>query len=105
KIGNENDLRKLVEYYNSFDGPVFPFEGISEAILQFQIRGIISDNAKAILETEITNPLTSKERITKALFVLARYRNNDLSTDKIKELFNSEFANNDGAFLQFLLMN
>jgi hypothetical protein len=24
KIGSENDLRKLVEFYNSFDGPVFP---------------------------------------------------------------------------------
>lgn len=105
KIGDENDLQKLVEFYNSFDGPIFPFPGISEAILQFQIRGIMSKDAKAILETEIPSPLSSQERINLALFTLARYRNNDLSTDKIKELFNSEFANNDGAFLQFLLMN
>ena len=47
KIGNDNDLKKLVEFYNSFDGPIFPYEGISEAILQFQIRGIKSDEAKS----------------------------------------------------------
>ena len=55
KIGSENDLKKLVEFYNSFDGPIFPYEGISEAILQFQIRGIKSDDARSILETEITH--------------------------------------------------
>ena len=48
KIGNSNDLQKLIEFYNSFDGPIFPLEGISEAILQFHLRGIKSDGARNI---------------------------------------------------------
>lgn len=105
KIGNEDDLKRLVEFYNSFDGPIFPFEGISEAILQFQIRGIKSDDAKAILETEITHQLSNKVRIEQALFALARYGNNDLSSDQLIKLFESGYAENDEAFKQFLLMN
>lgn len=105
KIGNENDLQKLTEFYNSFDGPIFPYTGISEAILQFQIRGITSEIAKAILETEITNPLSSKARISEALFALARYRSNNLSSDIIKKLFHSDTAKEDERFIQFLLMN
>ena len=105
KIGNENDLKKLNEFYNSFDGPIFPYEGISEAILQFQIRGIKSDDAKAILETEIIHQLSNKVRIEQALFALARYGNNDLSSDQLIKLFESGYAENDEAFKQFILMN
>ena len=42
--------------------PIFPYEGISEAILQFQIRGIKSDDAKAILENEITHQQYDKRK-------------------------------------------
>jgi len=72
KIGNGNDLKKLIEFYNSFDGPSFPYQGISEAILQFQIRGIKNDSCIFILEQEILSPLSDKDRVTKALFVLSR---------------------------------
>ncbi|MFZ1518293.1 MAG: peptidylprolyl isomerase [Ignavibacteriaceae bacterium] len=105
KIGYENDLKKLVEFYNSFDGPIFPFEGISEAILQFQIRGIKSGDAKSILENEITHQLSNKTRIEKALFTLARYQNNDLTSDQFKILFESNYAKKDVVFTQFVLMN
>lgn len=74
KTGTLNDLNKIIEYYHSFDGPVFPFDGISNAILQFQIRGIKSDEAIGVMENEITSPLTSEERKSNALFVLSRYQ-------------------------------
>jgi cyclophilin family peptidyl-prolyl cis-trans isomerase len=105
KIGNEDDLKKLVEFYNSFDGPIFPIEGISEAILQFQIRGIKSDDAKAILETEITHQLSSKDRIEQGLFALARYKNSSLTDGQIVKLFESEYAKDDELIRQFALMN
>ena len=106
KIGDENDLKKLVEFYNSFDGPIFPYEGISEAILQFQIRAIKSDDAQAILETEITHQLSIKTRIEQALFALARYRNSSLTDEQLQKLFQTFFAGKDDTeFKQFLLMN
>ncbi|MBK7497733.1 MAG: hypothetical protein IPI19_01175 [Ignavibacteriales bacterium] len=83
KIGSENDLKKVVEFYNSFDGPIFPYEGISEAILQFQIRGIKSDDAKAILETEITHPNSGAKRIINSLFALARYSGSNLTDEQL----------------------
>lgn len=105
KIGKHNDLQKLIEFYNSYDSPVFPYEGISRAILQFQIRGIVSKDAKAVLETEVTNPLSSKERVALALFVLARYRDNDLKADKVVDLFRTAYSEKDEEFLQYLLMS
>ena len=105
KIGNEYDLQRLVEFYNSFDGPVFPLEGISEAFLQSQLRGIKSDEAKSILETEITHQLSTKERIKQALFVLARYRKNSLSNEQFQSLISSDFTQNDEVLKQFILMN
>jgi cyclophilin family peptidyl-prolyl cis-trans isomerase len=105
KIGSENDLKKLVEFYNSFDGPIFPYEGISEAILQFQIRGIKSDDARAILETESTHQLSTKTRIEHALFTFARYRSSSLTDEQLQILFESEYANDDEVFRQFILMN
>ncbi|MDP2364131.1 MAG: hypothetical protein Q8M94_10220, partial [Ignavibacteria bacterium] len=86
KIGNETDLNKLVEFYNSFDGPIFPYEGISEAILQFQIRGIKSEDAKLILENEILHTLSSRTRIAKALFALARYNSSNVVVEKLKNI-------------------
>ncbi len=44
--------------YANFDGPVFPFEGISLAIRQFAFRGIKSDVSKQILIVEATNQLS-----------------------------------------------
>ena len=71
KIGDETDLKKLIEFYKSFDDSIFTYEGISEAILQFQIRGIKNDEAKLILENEILRSLSSRNRIAEALFVLS----------------------------------
>ena len=105
KIGDVSDLQKLVEFYKSFADSIFPYEGISEAILQFQIRGIKSDNARAILENEITHQQTTKERIEKALFTLARYRINNFSDEDFKKLFKSEYIKDDETFRQFTLMN
>ncbi len=105
KIGSNNDLQKLIEYYKSFNNSFFPYEGITEAIHQFYIRGIKNEDAKTILETEITSPLSTKHRIKQALFTLARFGNNNLSREQIKELFNSDFAKEDNQFLTFVLMN
>lgn len=110
KIGNGNDLKKLVEFYNSFDGPIFPYEGISEAILQFQIRGIKSDDSKLILETEITHQLSSPNRIIKALCVLSRYGGSEnLWTDFENFLNGSILLNSiekkEIELKQFVLMN
>lgn len=105
KIGSEKDLNKLIEFYNSFDGPIFPFEGVSEAILQFHIHGIKSDDARVILETEITHHLSSKKRIEEALFALARYRNSQLTDKDFQNLLESEYTKDDEVFRQFVLMN
>jgi cyclophilin family peptidyl-prolyl cis-trans isomerase len=72
KTGTETDLEKVSEFYANFDGPVFPFEGISLAIRQFAFRGIKSDVSKQILIDEVINRLTSIERKSEALFTLAR---------------------------------
>jgi cyclophilin family peptidyl-prolyl cis-trans isomerase len=110
KIGNEIDLNKLIEFYNSFDGPIFPYEGISEAILQFQIRGIKSDDARAILETEITHKLSNKNRIEQGLFALARYSESQLTDSQIQNLFqiitvSNNVIEDDTKLRQFVLMN
>ena len=73
KIGNENDLLKLIDFYNSFKPDEFTFNGISEAILQFNIRGIKNQSPKSILENEIINYSADTLRLQKALFTLARY--------------------------------
>ena len=103
KIGDENDLKQLVEFYDSFDGPIFAYEGISEAILQFQIRGIKSDDAKAILENEITHQLSTKTRIEQALFSLVRYGGSDKIYGEILETLLNGSSSED--ILQFSLMN
>ena len=72
KTGAETDLEKVSEMYANFDGPVFPFEGISLAIRRFAFRGIQCDVSKQILIDEATNQLSSIERKGDALFTLAR---------------------------------
>jgi len=72
KTGTETDLEKISEMYANFDGPVFPYEGISLAIRQFAFRNIKSDVSKQILIDETTNLLSSIERKNEALFTLAR---------------------------------
>lgn len=72
KIGDENDLNKLVKFYNSFENSILPPEGISEAILQFQIQGIKNDNCLTILEKDILNLQSNESRVMNAMFVLSR---------------------------------
>lgn len=110
KIGNDNDLLKLVEFYNSIHGPIFPYEGISEAILQFQIRGIKSDDARVILETEITLTRSGAKRIINTLFVLARYIASANFTTHIEQYLSDTYflygiAYDEIELKQFLLMN
>lgn len=110
KIGDENDLKKLVEFYNSFDGPIFPYEGISAAILEFYLNGIKSDEARTILETEATHPLSTSKRIEQALFSLARYEINQLTDSQIQRLFKLNFVDHNeiaenSKIYQFALMN
>jgi len=72
KTGAKTGLEKVSEMFANFDGPVFPFEGISLAIRQFAFRGIKSTVSKQILIDEATNQLSSIERKSDALFTLAR---------------------------------
>ncbi len=103
KIGSERDLTELVRFYNSFDGLIFPYEGIAEAILQFQIRGIKSDDAKSILETEITNKFSSQTRIAKSLFTLSRYGASLLIYENLLSTLINGSSSEE--LLQFALMN
>ena len=110
KIGEATDLHKLVEFYYSFADSIFPYEGISEAILQFQIRGIKSDDAKAILENEITHPNSGAKRIINSLFVLSRYSGSAEFSSHIEQYLSGTYflygkAQNDIELKQFVLMN
>ena len=110
KIGTDNDLKKLVEFYNSFDGPIFRYEGISEAILQFQIKGIKSDDARTILETEITHTLSEARRIINSLFVLSRYNGSTEFSSHIAQYLSGTYflygkAKDEIELKQFVLMN
>lgn len=86
KIGTEEDINKLVRFYTSFDTIIFPFEGISRAILQFQLRGIRHDTAKSVLEKEILQYPNNKYRVAEALFVLSRYNGSARVIDKLKKI-------------------
>ncbi len=86
KIGDINDLNKLVSFYNSFSSNSFPYRGISNAILQFQLRGIINQNVKEILEKEVQQYPNNPERVSDALFVLARFNSSEVITDKLVEI-------------------
>jgi len=106
KIGDETDLNKLVEFYNSFDGPIFPYEGISEAILQFQIRGIKSVDSEAILKNEVLHNLSTERRISQALFALIRYggASDDLN-DRLLYLIRTDLSTSSKEPKLYSLMN
>jgi len=90
KTGTETDLEKVSEMYAKFDGPVFPFEGISLAIHQFAFRGIKSDVSKQILIDEATNQLSSIERKSDALFTLARIGSASEINETLIEILKSD---------------
>ncbi|MFZ2323259.1 MAG: peptidylprolyl isomerase [Ignavibacteriaceae bacterium] len=103
KIGNKNDLDSLIRFYNSFHSTIFPYEGISEAVLQFHIRGIKSEEAKSILEKEVINNFSDNNRITKALFALFRYGgSNKIIPEMTSILTEDTFSEN---LKQYSLMN
>lgn len=93
KIGDKNDLQKLVRYYNSFTKSGFPNSGISKAILQFQLRGITDPNVKSILEMEVEQFPQNPDRVSDALFVLVRYNGSEKIADKLIEIL-SDTNNN-----------
>lgn len=86
KIGNQNDLNKLVNYYNSFLNDSFPIVGISTAILQFQLRGITSSEAKSILIRELNLFPKNPDRVSEALFTLTRYNSSEDAFKKFVEI-------------------
>jgi len=106
KTGTEQDLEKLVEFYANFDGPVFPFTGISPAIRQFAFREIKSDASKQILIDEATNQLTSVERKSDALFTLARIGSSPKLNDALIDILKSKKVDRQNIVLkQYALMN
>jgi cyclophilin family peptidyl-prolyl cis-trans isomerase len=106
KTGTETDLEKIAEMYANFDGPIFPYEGISLAIRQFAFREIKSDVSKQILIDETTNPLTLIERKSDALFTLARIGSSFEINDALVEILKSEKVDPQNIELkQYALMN
>ncbi len=106
KTGTEADLEKVSEMYANFDGPVFPYEGISLAIRQFAFKGIESEVSKQILIDEATNSLSSIERKIDALFTLARIDSSpQLNSTLINILNSKEFDKQNIELKQNALMN
>ncbi|MEE9448650.1 MAG: peptidylprolyl isomerase [Ignavibacteriaceae bacterium] len=106
KTGTETDLEKVSEMYANFDGPVFPFEGISLAIRQFAFRGIKSDVSKQILIDEATNQLSSIERKSDAIFTLARIGSTTKINNALINILKSEKVDAQSIELkQYALMN
>jgi len=106
KTGTKKDLEKLVEYYANFDGPVFPFTGISLAIRQFAFREIKSDIANQILIDEATNQLSSTKRKSDVLFTLARIGNFQKINDALFKILTAENSDLQSIELkQYALMN
>ncbi len=106
KTGTSADLEKINEVYANFDGPVFPYDGISLAIRQFAFRGIENETAKQILIDEATNPLTSIERKCDALFTLARIGSSPkLNSALIDILKSNDFEEQNIELKQYALMN
>ena len=103
KIGDKNDLYSLIRFYNSFDSTIFPYEGISEAILQFHIRGIKSEEAKSILEKEVINNFSNNNRITKALFALFRYGGSNKIIPEMTSILTEDIFSEN--LKQYSLMN
>lgn len=107
KVGNGEDLDKIVELYPKFDAPTFPYDGISLAIMQFSFRGIKSENSKQILIDEINNPFNSTHRKNNALFALTRIGGSSDVNSELKRILllpSSEDADTL-KLKQFALMN
>jgi len=107
KVGNKEDLNKIVELYPKFDAPTFPYDGISLAIMQFSFRGIKTEAAKQIVIDEINNPFNSVQRKNRALFALARIGGSSDVNSELKRillLLPSEDADTL-KLKQFALMN
>ena len=106
ETGSEIDLEKASEIYANFDGPVFPFEGISLAIRQFAFRGIKSDVSNQILIDEATNQLSSIERKCDALFTLARIGSDPEINETLIGILKSDKVDPQNIELkQYALMN
>lgn len=86
KIGDENDLNRLIDYYESTKEDNFNINGISEAILQFQLRGIKNERAKEILINEILVDHKDLNRKAIALFTLARYGSSEKVINKLIDI-------------------
>jgi len=106
KTGTEADLVKISEMYANFDGPVFPYTGISLAIRQFAFRGIRNDLSKQILIDEATNQLSSVERKSDALFTLARTGSSSELNNTLINILKSDKTDQQNTELkQYALMN
>jgi cyclophilin family peptidyl-prolyl cis-trans isomerase len=102
KIGNENDLQRLNELYLSRNTQSPIFNGFEDAILQFRIRNITSEQSKKILVETIVDNTTSIERRKKALFTLARLGSDSTINSYLTEILSTS---NEDEMLQLSLMN
>ncbi|MFC2103510.1 peptidylprolyl isomerase [Bacteroidota bacterium] len=107
KTGDEQDLDKITDMYSNYDGPTFPYSGISLALRQFSFRSITSERAKQILLEEVTNPINSVQNKNDALFTLARTESSDQINDELKRIISAPKTNNPDTIKlkQYSLMN
>lgn len=106
KTGTEADLEKISEMYANFDGPVFPYTGISLAIRQFAFREIKNDLSKQILIDEATNQLSSVKRKSDALFTLAKTGSSPELNNTLINILKSDNTDQQNTELkQYALMN
>ena len=107
KAGSKEDLTKLIALYSNFDGPSYPFSGISLAVYQFARRNIKSDKAKQILIDEVNNPFTPAISKNDALFALARSGSSAKINDELIRILLKPTSGKteDIAMKQFALLN
>lgn len=98
KLGNQNDLSTIVEFYKDNPERI----GIEEAILQFRNRNITNELSKSILVNEYLSEKTSLERKKKILFTLARLGSDSTINNELVKILSS---NSDNEMLQLALMN
>jgi cyclophilin family peptidyl-prolyl cis-trans isomerase len=107
KIGSKDDLEKLINYYSSINGSGITLNGFSNAVLQFQNRGIKDDIVKNILMKEALSN-TSKEEKLIALFTLARYGVTEFNEEQFYKLLQYHLNDDsifNASFDQVVLMN
>jgi cyclophilin family peptidyl-prolyl cis-trans isomerase len=107
KTGTEEDLTKIIEMYANFDGPTFPYDGISIAIRNFAQRGMINDRAKQILIDEVNNLFNSIQNNNEALFSLARNGSSEEINNELIRILNLPKTDNPDTVKakQYALMN